>query len=413
MSKLIERKIYTFLFSLLPISIVIGSAVSLVNIILICLSYLIFFFIEKDFSFLKNISFLLLLVIFFYLILNTFFALDFQLAATRNFGFLRFILIFIIINHFFYNYKSFSFIYKIWLFIILVILFDSYVEFWFGKNTLGFGEDYGDRIVSFFQDEPVVAAFLNGFCFLLIGYLFDRYYEKNFYLKFFFYFFVIAFLMCIILTGERSNAIKGIFGLFIFFSLNNNISLKSKILTIFGILTLFSLISYNSAYVKYRFFEAFINPLVDKKIRSDYLKKNIYINLYKSGFEVFKKYPILGVGNKNYRIETSNNKNNDKYKTSTHPHQIYIEFLSEHGLLGTTILLVLFFFLMFKNLKTIINSRNSIQLGAFSYLCSVFLPLLPSGSFFSDFNITLFFMNISIMYACNPHTNIFKKKHKI
>ncbi len=68
---------------------------------------------------------------------------------------------------------------------------------------------------------------------------------------------------------------------------------------------------------------------------------------------------------------------------------------------------------MFKNLKTIINSRNSIQLGAFSYLCSVFLPLLPSGSFFSDFNITLFFMNISIMYACNPHTNIFKKKHKI
>ena len=161
MSKLIERKIYTFLFSLLPISIVIGSAVSLVNIILICLGYLIFFFIEKDFSFLKNISFILLSAIFFYLILNTFFALDFQLAATRNFGFLRFILIFIIINHFFYNYKSFSFIYKIWLFVILVILFDSYIEFWFGKNTLGFGEDYGDRIVSFFQDEPVVAAFLN------------------------------------------------------------------------------------------------------------------------------------------------------------------------------------------------------------------------------------------------------------
>ena len=54
---------------------------------------------------------------------------------------------------------------------------------------------------------------------------------------------------------------------------------------------------------------------------------------------------------------------------------------------------------MFKNLKTIINSRNSIQLGVFSYLCSVFLPLLPSESFFSDFNITLFFMNISIMYV--------------
>ena len=30
----------------------------------------------------------------------------------------------------------------------------------------------------------------------------------------------------------------------------------------------------------------------------------IYFNLYKSGFQVFENYPILGVGNKNYRVET-------------------------------------------------------------------------------------------------------------
>ena len=30
----------------------------------------------------------------------------------------------------------------------------------------------------------------------------------------------------------------------------------------------------------------------------------MYFQLYKSGFEVFKNYPIFGVGNKNYRIET-------------------------------------------------------------------------------------------------------------
>jgi hypothetical protein len=38
------------------------------------------------------------------------------------------------------------------------------------------------------------------------------------------------------------------------------------------------------------------------------------------------------------------------------------------------------------------------------------LPLLPSGSFFSDFNSTLFWINLSIMYASNPDTNIFRKK---
>ena len=29
-----------------------------------------------------------------------------------------------------------------------------------------------------------------------------------------------------------------------------------------------------------------------------------YLNLYKSGIEVFKKYPYFGVGNKNYGFES-------------------------------------------------------------------------------------------------------------
>ena len=55
-----------------------------------------------------------------------------------------------------------------------------------------------------------------------------------------------------------------------------------------------------------------------------------------------------------------------------------------------------------------------IQIGAFIYLLSCFLPLLPSGSFFTDYNITLFFINLSFMYAVNKNTNIFfvEKKNK-
>ena len=66
----------------------------------------------------------------------------------------------------------------------------------------------------------------------------------------------------------------------------------------------------------------------------------------------------------------------------THPHQVYVEFLAEHGLIGTTILLFVFFFLMFKNLKIMILSQNYIQIGALLYLLFTFIPLLPSGSFF-------------------------------
>ena len=49
----------------------------------------------------------------------------------------------------------------------------------------------------------------------------------------------------------------------------------------------------------------------------------------------------MGVGNKNYRIETRTNHLKIKnYIPDTHPHQIYFEFLSEHGIIGTIILLL-------------------------------------------------------------------------
>ena len=120
--------------------------------------------------------------------------------------------------------------------------------------------------------------------------------------------------------------------------------------------------------------------------------------------------------NKNYRIETCGEKEkakeNNRYYCLTHPHQIYFEFLSEHGLIGTFLLLSLsvFFALIFKHLKVIILSQNYLQIGAFTFLITNFLPLIPSGSFFSDFNISLFILNLSIMYAVNKKTNFFFKK---
>ena len=65
-----------------------------------------------------------------------------------------------------------------------------------------------------------------------------------------------------------------------------------------------------------------------------------------------------------------------------------------------------------KNLKIIILSQNYIQIGCFIYLLINFLPLLPGGSFFSDFKSTFFWLNLSIMYAVNKDTNIFYLMYK-
>ena len=61
-------------------------------------------------------------------------------------------------------------------------------------------------------------------------------------------------------------------------------------------------------------------------------------------------------------------------------------------------------------IKKIIESRNFVQAGCFAFLLINFIPILPSGSFFNNFNITLFMINLSLLYALNKETNIFSKR---
>ena len=413
MTKKINKYIYIFLVSLIPISIIIGSAISLINILLISTTAIFLIILSKKRYFFKNIEILIFIILFIYLLFNTYISIDYNYSLTRNFGFLRFILFFIAINYFFYKIKDFDKFFTFWIIVIFTIIFDSYIEFIFGQNLLGFGDEkhvYIDRIVSFFKDEPIVGGFLNGFFFLILGYLFKyNYFKKYNYLICFIV--VSLFLICIFITGERSNTIKAVIGLSIFFILNKEFKFKHKIFLMISFFIIAFLLISSSSYLKNRYIDNIISPILKADTREKFLEDNIYFKHYRSGYAVFKNYPIFGVGNKNYRIETRNNQfTKEKYIPDTHPHQVYFEFLSEHGIIGTFILLSSFLFLIFKNIKICLISKNYLQLGAFAFLITNFLPIVPSGSFFSDFNITIFFINLSIYYACNPNSNIFKER---
>ena len=206
---------------------------------------------------------------------------------------------------------------------------------------------------------------------------------------------------------------KTLIGFAIFISIIDYLKLKNKILLSLSILIIFLLTINFSNYVKYRYVGQFLDQIKTKEERDQFLENSLYIKLYKSGIYVFKNNPWLGVGNKNYRVETCDTKKNSihkEYHCLTHPHQIYIEMLSEHGIIGTVIILSIIFYLMFRIIRKIIDSKNYIQAGCLVYLLINFVPLLPSGSFFNNFNFTLFMINFSLMYAVNKETNIFSKK---
>ena len=217
----------------------------------------------------------------------------------------------------------------------------------------------------------------------------------------------------ILITGERSNTIKVFFGIILFFLIADFFNWKTKIISLFLFIILLFATIYSSDYLKVRYVGQLFEPIQTKESRKKFLENSLYFKLYNSGITVFKNYPILGVGNKNYRIETCDEKKNKKYKDYhclTHPHQIYIELLSEHGIFGTVVILSIIFYLLFRLLGQIIKSQNYLQIGTFIFILINFVPLLPSGSFFNDFNLTLFMINFSLMYAVNKETNIFSKK---
>ena len=310
---------FLFLFSLIPASIIIGPAISLFNILLIDISFIFFILFKKDFKFLSNKTVKLIILLCLYLIFNSIIAKDFSMSAYRNLGFIRFGIFFLAFNYFFYNNDFVNRVLVIWALTLSFLSLDTYLESISGTNLLGYGEAYGARIVSFFKDEPIVGGYISGFYLIIIGFLFylnDKILNKY---KYIILIFTIFFITAIILTGERSNSIKAILGFFLFYFLNDHFKFKEKILSVLLLVLVFIFLLNTSNFLKLRYGSQFFKPIIsifqsnnDISIERE-ANKNVYIALYQSGFEVFKKYKIFGVGNKNYRVETCSNEKNPKY----------------------------------------------------------------------------------------------------
>ena len=413
------KKYFFILFSIIPISIIAGASVSLINILLIDLSFLILIFLKKEWKTLLKYEVKIILLICLYLIFNSLISIDKSLGYMRNFGFIRILVFFCAANYFFSKYENFSKILLVWSVIIIFIMTDIYFEAYTGKNYLGYGE--GDRIFSFFKDRAVVGGYLNSFYLMLIGYLLFNNKSKSANKDNLVFFLFFALLIAIIITGERANAIKGILGFLFFFIFVNRYSFKKKVYLVFLIIFSALFIFFQSEFLQLRYKHQLLNTINSKeKIEKTY-NNNVYIALQKSGVEVFKDNYLFGVGNKNYRQATCQTEEertttsgdrksvNKYYVCGFHPHQTYVELLAEHGLFGTLILLILIFALIARALKKIIKSGNQIQLGCLAYIFVVFVPILPSGAFFGDYLVTIFWINISIMLSVNKDTNIFSR----
>jgi len=402
-----------FLISILPIGLLISTGVSELLSILLVVLFIIKSLTEKNLQWYKNFYFLMLSILWIFLILNLIFSKYPENTILRSLGFVKYIIFVLSITYYLKIKKNLNIIFFMWAIILLIVSFDIYFEYIFKHNILGFTSSDPDRIASFLGKELKIGHFVLGFCFICSGFFFEKsnhrsniFITTSFLATFF-------FISSIILTGERSNTIKAILGLILYvllFSKKININ-KKKIFLIFIIIIIF--VFSVSQKIQRRFNVFIINPLKEKGLIETY-KGSQHAAHYYTAIEIFKSNLLFGVGNKNFRIECENEKYyNPSYartseRCATHPHQIYFEFLAEHGIFGSAAILAIIFYTIYKSLIIYKRNNNLIHLGSIIFVILTFIPLLPSGSFFTSFAATIFWINFSIMIFFN-----LKKKSNI
>jgi O-antigen ligase len=400
-----NNKIPLILIGLLPIGLLISSGVSELLSILLVIFYISFLIYKKDYKLINNSYFKLLTVLWLYLIINSIlFSQVYETSeySLRSIGFIKYIVLIFAFKFYLKKNKNLEFILLFWVFIIALVAFDIFFESYNGKNIFGFISSHETRIASFLRKELKIGHFVLGFAFLASGYLFCKSQNRSLLFLLFSYLFIITLIISLYLTGERSNAIRGLFCLILFFIFGNKKILKYKLF--FFILTIFSLIIlYNlTERIQIRFNGQIINPIKNNGIIKT-LKDSQYGAHYDTAIKIFKSYPLLGVGNKNFRNECQKTEYfNDNLaltneRCATHPHQIYLELLSEHGLFGTAIILFIIFFILYKNIKIYLIKKNIIHLATILFVLQTFLPIIPSGSFFVSWTATVFWINFAIM----------------
>jgi len=186
-----------------------------------------------------------------------------------------------------------------------------------------------------------------------------------------------------------------------FFYIKINFKIKFWFVVFSSILVCLVYLNTDSDY-KWRYFNQ-IELLFKKDGLTKYLDNSQYGAHRNVAKEIFLDNPIFGSGIKNFRVESAKKIYEDlqhkknHLRVSNHPHELYYEFLSETGLFGYSAFLTFIIFSLFFSIKNYLLEKNTFQLSGILFVLTSIIPLLPSGSFFSTYSSSFFWINYAVM----------------
>ena len=363
LSNLFRNEIFSFiLLTTLFLSFGFGSSITNFVILLI----IIYFFFNYN---LIKFNFLDISLIFFglYLLLISFLNPSY---IVNHFLFLKFIILTLsmkfILSQISEKYlKNFIIICSFFSFFLILDIFYQKI---FGSDIFGFKTQMGGRLSGPFN------KLIPGSIILYLGfYIFFNIYFKNLnsgsVLKNFISLITLCiFVASVLITGERMNFFSCLFSVLLIFFFTNNKKRHSIFVIISFLLCLFIIFKDNYLYQRYEKFILLLKPeLSTKYFHQDEIQsykkefqilndiddiKDVKLSFfdttwgahYLTAYELFKKKPIFGNGIKSFRdlcgdVEIISVR--EKFRCSTHPHNIHLEVLSEIGFVGYFLFIIL------------------------------------------------------------------------
>ena len=429
-SKYLTKTNYlNLIFSAIPISFILGNTAINSNILLLIFSTIFLYGANS----IKIKYYLLdrLMILFFLLTLltsfinnidlyynNEIFAKDFTIII-KSLSYLRYLALYLIIR-FLIERKILNFKYffiSCFLFSIFVS-FDIFYQLTFGKDIFGF-EASGRKLSGPFDDELIAGSYLQRFS-LFSFFLFPIFFniETKKFIKFLIPLLFIVFFSAIIISGNRMPLILFILGISALLVFQKETRKYMPIFIIVFSLAFILIFKLNST-VRHNFMNFY--KQIDGIAKTSILNKTEEINLHSNYSKEFSTFydtwlmnKYIGGGIKSFRYYCHARPNidkNSKFICNMHPHNYYLEILTETGIFGfliiASIFLIIFYISFFKKYFTNSKLKHNHIITPFMvlFLTEVF-PIKSTGSFFTTTNATFIFLVIAVTVALARKENL-------
>ena len=144
-----------------------------------------------------------------------------------------------------------------------------------------------------------------------------------------------------------------------------------------------------------------------------------YLKEFASFYETWKINKYLGGGIKNFRyychVRPNINKDS-KFICNMHPHNYYLEILTETGIVGFLLISIIFMIILYLTflkkyfMKSKLDDNKIIIAFIFLFIAEIF-PIKSTGSFFTTGNTTYLFLLIGILIGLARKDILIEKKY--